>query len=221
MKSEIRYRPAFASIFLELEGQDHLIAETNAMASMSSKITFDTRPAGSFFTGLCRWLGGGESFFVNDFSVSDGSSAELVLTRNTPGDIACLELDGKEMFFQPGAFIACTPEIKIGTQFAGFKSFIAREGLFRLRVSGRGKVWFGAFGGLIEKEIRGEYIVDTAHLVAYEPQISLNIQTASSGLFSSFFSGEGLVSRLQGEGKIYLQSRSLNGLAGWINPKLW
>ncbi|MEK7483190.1 MAG: AIM24 family protein [Planctomycetota bacterium] len=121
MKSEIRYRPSFASIFLELEGQDHVIAEADAMASMSSNITLEPRPAGGFLNGLLRWFGGRESFFVNDFSVSDGTSGELVLTQNTPGDIACLDLeDGKEMYFQPGAFIACTPEIKLGTGFAGF-----------------------------------------------------------------------------------------------------
>ena len=41
-----------------------------------------------------------------------------------------------------------------------------------------------------------------------------------SGFFSSFFSGEGLVSRVKGPGKIYLQSRSIEGLAGWINRHL-
>ena len=85
---------------------------------------------------------------------------------------------------------------------------------------GPGQIWFGSYGGLVEKEIDGEYIVDTSHLVAYEPQIKLKLQLAG-GLFSSFFGGEGLVTRVEGKGKIWIQTRSLSGLAGWINPRLY
>ena len=70
-----------------------------------------------------------------------------------------------------------------------------------------------------EKEIDGEYIVDTSHLVAYEPQLKLKLQMAG-GIFSSFFSGEGLVTRVEGNGKIWIQTRSIGGLAGWLNPKI-
>ena len=86
-------------------------------------------------------------------------------------------------------------------------------------VSGTGTLWYGAYGGLLEKEIDGQYIVDTSHLVAYEPEMKLKIQLAG-GVFSSFFGGEGLVTRVEGKGKIVIQTRSLSGLAGWLNPKL-
>ena len=103
-------------------------------------------------------------------------------------------------------------------RWAGLVSFIAREGLFKLTVSGNGQVWYGAYGALIEKQVDGEYIVDTSHLVAYEPGIKLKLQLAG-GLFSSFFSGEGLVTRVCGNGKIIVQSRSISGLTAWLNPK--
>ncbi|MEJ2065071.1 MAG: TIGR00266 family protein [Reinekea sp.] len=103
-------------------------------------------------------------------------------------------------------------------RWAGFVSFIAREGLFKLQVTGSGKVWYGAYGALLEKEIDGEYIVDTSHLVAYEPGVKLKLQLAG-GIFSSFFGGEGLVTRVTGKGKIIVQTRSISGLAGWLNPK--
>ena len=77
----------------------------------------------------------------------------------------------------------------------------------------------GAYGGLVEKTVEGEYIVDTGHLVAYDPNMKLKVQLAG-GLLSSFFGGEGLVTRVEGNGRIILQSRSLSGLAGWLNPKL-
>jgi uncharacterized protein (AIM24 family) len=43
----------------------------------------------------------------------------------------------------------------------------------------------------------------------------------AGGIFSSFFGGEGLVTRVTGPGRIYMQSRSLDGLAAWTNGQMW
>ena len=109
-------------------------------------------------------------------------------------------------------------KLKLG--WAGFASFIGREGLFRLKVTGTGKIWFGCYGGIFVKEIQDTYVVDSGHLVAYEPSIRIKVGMAG-GIFSSFFSGEGLVTRIKGPGRIYMQSRSTSGLTGWINSHLW
>ena len=130
-----------------------------------------------------------------------------------------IQLNNESLFLQPGAFVACTAGVNLGLRFAGLVSWIAREGLFRLVVSGTGTVWVGAFGALLDREVDGELIVDTGHLVAYPPGIKLKLQLAS-GIFSSIFGGEGLVTRVNGQGKIIIQTRSIGGLAGWINPRL-
>ena len=91
--------------------------------------------------------------------------------------------------------------------------------MYKGPVSGQGRVWFGAYGAIFEKEISGEHIVDSGHLVAYEPTISINVGLAG-GIFTSFFSGEGVVTRVRGQGKIYMQSRSFDGLAAWTNSHL-
>jgi uncharacterized protein (TIGR00266 family) len=97
---------------------------------------------------------------------------------------------------------------------------MAGEGLFRLKIYGQGRVWFGAYGAIFEKEISGEHVVDSGHLVAYEPTISIHVGLAG-GLFTSFFSGEGIITRVRGQGKIYMQSRSFDGLASWTNSHLY
>jgi uncharacterized protein (TIGR00266 family) len=135
------------------------------------------------------------------------------------GDIAEIELHGKDMYFQPGAYIASTTGIKIGVRWAGWASLIAGEGLFKLRLSGKGKVFFGAYGGITKKAINGQFIVDTGHLVAYEPGIEMGIKL-SNGLIGSLTSGEGFVNRLSGRGNIYLQSRSIGGLVGFLRSKV-
>ena len=134
----------------------------------------------------------------------------------TPGDIIEIEMTGGSYCLQPGAYIASTPGLKLGVKWAGFASWIGREGLFKLQVSGTGTLWYGAYGGLVEREVDGEFIVDTSHLVAYEPQLKLKTQLAG-GIFSSFFGGEGLVTRIEGKGRIIIQTRSLDGLAKWTN----
>lgn len=218
MYAEIRDKPSFANIHVKLQPGDQIIAEADAMACMSSTIEMDTKWSGGFVQGILKRVFGGESMFVNTFSTQTGG--ELVLTQPFPGDMQCLELNGNTMFLQPGAFIACEPGVKLGLGWAGFKMFIAREGLFRLKVSGTGRVWFGAYGGIFQKEVEGEYVVDSGHLVAYEPTIGIRIGMAG-GIFSSFFSGEGFVTRVSGPGRIYMQSRSFDGLAAWTNAHLW
>jgi uncharacterized protein (TIGR00266 family) len=218
MEAETRDRPSFANIKVELNAGDRIIAESDAMASMSSSISMTTRWNGGCFGAFAKRIFGGETLFVNEFTTA--SQGELVLTQPMPGDIECIELKGNTLFLQPGAFLACEPGVNLGLGWAGIASLVGGEGLFRLKVSGNGKVWFGAYGGIFAKEVEGEYVVDTGHLVAYEPSVSIRMGMAG-GIFSSFFGGEGLVTRVTGPGRIYMQSRSLDGLAAWTNGQIW
>jgi uncharacterized protein (TIGR00266 family) len=217
MQIQIRNRPSFANLLVRLGRGDRIVTESDAMASMSSSITFRTRWNGGFFAAILRRLFGGETLFLNEFTTE--TDGELVLTQPVPGDIECIELKGQTLYLQPGAFLACDPGVELGLGYAGVRSLLAREGLFRLKVSGQGRVWFGAYGGILEKDVQGEYVVDSGHLVAYEPTVELRLGLAA-GVFSSFFSGEGLVLRIRGRGRIYLQSRSMQGLASWVNRHL-
>jgi uncharacterized protein (TIGR00266 family) len=219
MNVEMKGAPSFAHLHVQLEPGESIIAEADAMASMSANLDMNTKFNGGFFSALCKRFLGGESLFVNEFINNTGEVCKVTLVQATPGNMREVDLNGETLCLQPGAYICSTPGIKLGLKWAGFASFIAREGLFKLTVSGVGKMWFGAYGELLEKEVEGEYIVDTAHLVSYEPQLKLKVQLAG-GIFSSFFGGEGLVTRVQGTGKIVIQTRSLSGLANWLNPRI-
>lgn len=218
MQAQIKDKAAFANVHLQLQPGDSVVAQADAMSRMSATIDMTTRMAGGFFTALARRFLGQESMFMNTFTTQTGG--ELVLTQRTPGDIDCVTLNGTSLYLQPGAFIACEPTVALGLGWAGLASFIGKEGLFRLKVSGEGRVWFGAYGGLVTQEINGELLVDTAHLVAYEPTLRVKMGLPG-GLFSSFLGGEGLITRLQGQGRAYLQTRSIDGLAAWTNARLY
>jgi len=219
MKSDIKGSEAFRYLEFELEPGDLLVTEAGAMASMTAGLNLTAKFNGGLVKGLLRKYLGSESFFVNHFENNSNVPQRLVLTSSCPGDIRAIELKESSFCLEGGSYICSTPGVTLGLRYAGISSFIAREGLFKLVVSGTGTVWFGGYGAFIEKQITGEYIVDSGHLVAYEPQIKLKTQL-SSGIIGSFTSGEGFVTRLEGSGKVWLQTRSLGGLAGWINPRL-
>lgn len=219
MQADIKGSHAFAYLDVQLEPGETITAEADAMSSMDAQLELRSRLNGGFFIALLRKFLGGETLFINDFSNPTAQQRRLTLVQPTPGEVRCIELNGETLYLQPGAFLACTPGVKMGVKFAGLISWLAKEGLFRIVVSGHGKLWYGAFGALLEKEIDGEYIVDTSHLVSYEPGIQLKLQLAG-GIFSSIFGGEGLVTRVVGKGKIVIQTRSIPGITGWINPRL-
>ncbi|MFZ6641915.1 TIGR00266 family protein [Undibacterium sp. TC4M20W] len=219
MKANIKGGHAFSYVEVELAPGESIMTEPDAMSSMDASLDLTAHFNGGLIKGLLRKYLGGESLFISRFHNATSAPRSMTIVQPTPGEILCKELNDEVYFMQPGAFLACEESVKIGLGFAGFASWIAREGLFRIKVSGHGKVWFGAYGALLEKEVNGEYIVDTSHLVAYDPSLRLNLQLAG-GLFSSFFGGEGLVTRVSGKGKIIIQTRSISSLAGWLNPKL-
>ena len=220
MKTAIKGGAAFSYLDIDLEPGEFITTESDAMSSMHSDIDLTAQFNGGLIRGLLKKYLGGETLFISKFSNNTSGTRRVTLVQPTPGEIRCVSLNDDSFYLQPGAFLAATDGIKLGMHWAGIVSFIAREGLFRLVVSGTGNVWYGAYGALLEREVDGECIVDTSHLVAYEPSISLKLQLAG-GLFSSFFGGEGLVTRVVGKGKIVIQTRSVPGLSSWLNPKFW
>jgi uncharacterized protein (TIGR00266 family) len=219
MEFELQGKPSFAYLHTQLAPGESFVAESDAMASMSSDLDMKAKLNGGFFTGLIRKFIGGESLFINVFTNNTKESKTLTLTQATPGDIFQKELNNEDYFLQPGAYICSTPDITLKVKWAGFLSWIGGEGLFRLKVGGTGTVFFGAYGCLSEKEIDGEFIVDTSHLVAYEPSMKLK-QQLSGSLISSITSGEGFVTRVEGKGKIIIQTRSISGMVSWLNRYL-
>lgn len=220
MKQKIEGRPSFSYVTITLEPGEEIIAESDAMASMDPHIDMKAKFNGGFFKGLARMIFGGETLFVNTFKNIGSEPQQIVITQPTPGDIHLIKMEpGAERFIQAGSFLASAGDVNVRLVWAGFRSFIAGEGLFRLLATGAGYLWLGAYGHVYEREIDGEYLIDTSHLVAFDPRMDFRLQL-SGGLISSFTSGEGLLMRLNGKGTILLQSRSLSGLAAYLNPRI-
>jgi uncharacterized protein (TIGR00266 family) len=219
MQTTILGSPSFSRVEIELAPGESVSAEAGAMQSMSAELDMKAVTNGGFFPGLIKKMFGGESFFVNRFTNNGSSKMKLVISQDVPGEVVGVELSGgKELCLQRGAYLASTPGVKFKAAWAGFASWFGGEGLIKLKASGEGTIWYGAYGGIVLRAVEGDLKVDDGHLVAYDSSMKLKVALAG-GLFSSLFGGEGFVTRVVGSGNVYIQTRSIKGLAAWLNPK--
>jgi uncharacterized protein (TIGR00266 family) len=220
MEINIKGAPSFSYLEVHLGPGEAIMTESGAMSSMDAGLDLKAGLNGSIFMALVKKFLGGESLFINEFKNNTAESRKLHLTQGFPGDVILRQIhEGETLYLQPGAYICSEKGIKLGLEWAGINSFIGGEGLFRLKITGNGQVVFGGYGGLVEREVDGEVIVDTSHLVAYPKGFQIKTQL-SGGLISSFTSGEGFVMRVRGKGKIILQTRSVSGLVKWVNRQI-
>ena len=174
---------------------------------MSSNLNMQTQ-TGGVMSGIKR-LFGSESFFRNTFTAHNGPG-EVLLAHALCGDMAVLEMTPQGYYIQSSSFIASTPNVELNTRLGGFKTFFAGEGLFVLQATApsAGQVLIGAFGGVQELPCRGDMVIDTGHLVAWDATLEYSIGKSAGGWIGSWLSGEGLVCHFRGQGRIWIQSRN-------------
>ena len=134
MEVEVRDKPSFAHLHVQLGPGDRIVCEADAMASMSSTVEMTTRFNGGPIKGVAKRFLGNESLFVNEFTTA--TEGHLVVTQPLPGDIECIELKGTTFHLQPGAFLACESTVSLGLSWAGF-SWAAKPTRARATSSGR------------------------------------------------------------------------------------
>ena len=78
-------------------------------------------------------------------------------------------------------------------------------------------MWFNSYGAIIEIDVDGDYVVDTGYIVAFQEGLDYSI-TKVGGFKSLFFSGEGLVCRFSGKGKVWIQTRQVPALSWFLRP---
>jgi uncharacterized protein (TIGR00266 family) len=205
-------RPDFGLLTVQIPANQTLEVEASAMAAMDANVTMKTK----FKGGLGRFLTG-ESLFINEFT-AEGGRGEIKIAPGAPGDISHIRLDDEVVFLQNSAFVASTTGVLAETKYQGLvKGFFSGEKLFLIKCSGSGDLWFNTYGALLDIDVSGEYVVDTGHIVAFTEGLDYDVRRVG-GYKSLFFSGEGLVCRFRGDGKVWIQSRQVPALASWVWP---
>lgn len=219
MDHDILYGPSYSLARVRLEAGEEVNAEAGAMVSMSAGIEMQTSVRGGVLSGLKRSLLGGESFFINTFRAA--AAGEVTFAPPLPGDIMHIELTGSALLVQSTSYLASSPQLTVDTKWAGARGFFAKEGLFLLKVSGRGHLFVSSYGAIHEVPLAAgqDYTLDNGHMVAFDETASYNVRRVG-GVKSTLFSGEGLVCTFTGPGRVFLQTRSEDAFLSWLIPHL-
>ncbi len=217
MEFQIEGNPDYGHLVISLGPGDRVFSEGGSMAWMSDGVDVKARLLGGFLPALVRKITGGESLFVGEYT--HPTNGEVVFSPRVPGQIGHRSLADDSFILTGGAYMASTPEINLRTRFGGLKALFSGEGLFLMECSGRGDLFFNTYGALIEREVENGFTVDTGHVVGWESTVSYSIRGMGS-LKSTLTSGEGLAMRFTGQGKVFLQTRTLDSAANWLMPFL-
>ncbi len=220
MEYTIEHGPSYALGVIQLHAGERMQAEAGAMVSMSDTIEMKSEVRGGLMKGLKRSVLGGESFFINKFEAS-GPGGEVTVAPALPGDIVALEVGGPPLLIQSGSFLAAGDGVEIDTKWGGGKTFFSGEGLFLLKATGAGTIFLSSYGAIrmIELGAGQRYTVDTGHMVAFDESVRYSVGK-SGGWRTTLTSGEGLVAKLEGPGRFYMQTRSADAFVDWLAPKL-
>ncbi len=216
------YKGAFTMLEVDMPAGGGFKAESDAMVAMSPTIDVEGKLEGGVLGGLGRMLSG-ESFFFQTLKANRGPGKAL-LAPAIPGDLHHLELDGSvEYLLQKDGFFAGSDTLTVSTKMQNLsKGFLSGEGFFVIRVSGRGTLFVSSYGAIHPIDIPAgeQMIIDNGHLVAWPATMPYTLERAAKGLISSLTSGEGIVCRFTGPGRVLIQSRNPSGFAAWIRGML-
>ncbi|HAR66658.1 MAG TPA: TIGR00266 family protein [Lentisphaeria bacterium] len=211
---EVSCKPDFAYLNVQVPEGVTLKVESSAMACMDTNMKMKTKMRG----GLGRMFTG-ESLFINEFT-AEGAPAEIGIAPGAPGDLAHVYLEGgdDEIYLQNSGYVASSVGVDLATKWQGLvKGFFGGEGLFLVKATGTGDLWFSTFGAMIEVDVEDEYVVDTAYIVAFTAGLDYKVSRVG-GYKSLFLSGEGFVARFSGQGKLWIQTRQLPAFGAWVLP---
>lgn len=212
-----------------LQPGETAIGEPGAMMYMDEAVTMDTvlgdgGDAGFFsrLVGAFRRLFTGESMFSTCYKNPTAQPQRVAFAAAYPGKIVAMDLaaNGGTVICQKGAFMCGTPGVQVGLAFKKRLrvGLFGGEGFIMQKLSGDGLAFIHATGTLTETVLGPQQAlkVDTGCLAALQSTASYDIRYVGK-LKSAFFGGEGLFfARVQGPGKVWLQSLPVRRLASGL-----
>lgn len=215
---------------IELDPYETVIAEAGSFMMMDSgielKTIFGDGSAQDEEKGIWgkvmsagKRLLTGESLFMTAYTHIAEGKKKVSFASPYPGKIVPLDLtqyNGK-IICQKDAFLCAAKGVSVGIEFSKKlgRGFFGGEGFIMQKLEGDGMAFLHAGGHIVEKELLlGEVLrVDTGCLVGFTSEVDYDIEMIK-GIKNMVFGGEGLFyARLEGPGKVWIQSLPFNRLA--------
>jgi uncharacterized protein (TIGR00266 family) len=214
MQYQIICDPTYSAVEVSLKAGERIVSDSGVMAWMSANIRGETTTRGGFMAGMKRKLLAGESFFQNVYS-PQGGPGTITFAPGSCGDICAHDLVDGELMLEKGAYLASSEGITCNSKWDGLRGLFS-VGMFVLRVTGTGTLFFHAYGDIQPVDVSGNYIVDNGYAVAWEPTLTYRLTRGRK--IRSFLFSDQLLLQFSGHGRVWLQSRSPRSLANWVHP---
>jgi uncharacterized protein (TIGR00266 family) len=197
---------------------DKIYCESNGMVMMEDALELKGKLQGGVVQSFLRRFANDESLFQQHIEAVHGDG-DCLLSSTLDGDMQILDVGNVQYTLADGAFVAATDtvDIKVKMQGLGGAIFGQTGGLLVMHTSGHGQVVVSGYGTLFELDVEPgkAVIVDNGHVVCWDSKLTYNMSvstTRNSGLLGSLVgsvtSGEGMVLRFTGQGKIVICSRN-------------
>ncbi len=164
----------------------------------------------------------GESLFMTMFGNSANARQKVAFASPYPGRIIPIDLmqHNGTMICQKDSFLCAAKGVSVGIAFqkklgAGL---FGGEGFILQKLEGDGLAFVHAGGHVVSRDLApGETMrLDTGCLVAFESQVSYDIQFVG-GVKTALFGGEGLFfATMTGPGRVFIQSLPFSRLASRV-----
>ncbi|MES2125963.1 MAG: TIGR00266 family protein [Pseudomonadota bacterium] len=212
-------------LHVSMKRGETIYCESDAMVMMESALELKGKMRGGLGSALMRTFANGESFFQQHIEAARGDG-DCLLSPVLPGAMQVVDTGARQYMISDGAFVAATAgvELKVRTQSLGNALFAQNGGFFVTETTGSGQVVVSGFGSMsvLDVEPGRDVIIDNSHVVCWDSSLryEMSITTGQSGgflgnLVNSQTSGEGMVLRFSGSGKVYVCSRNRKAFQQW------
>ncbi|WP_454773957.1 TIGR00266 family protein [Janthinobacterium tructae] len=218
-------------LHVSMKQGETIYCESDAMVMMETALDLKGKMTGGLGSAIMRRFANGESFFQQHIEAVRGSG-DCLLSPTLPGAIEVVDVGARQYLLNDGAFVAATSgtEMKVRTQSIGNALFAQSGGFFVMETAGTGQVVVSGFGSMFQLDVEPgkDVVIDNSHVVCWDNslkyEISVTTGSGASGggiggflgnIVNSVTSGEGIVLRFSGSGKVFICSRNRDAFLKW------
>jgi uncharacterized protein (TIGR00266 family) len=216
-------------LHVSLASGEKIFCEADAMVMMESALELKGKMTGGIGGALMRHFANGESFFQQHIEAVRGEG-DCLLAPTLPGAMQVIDVGPRQYMLSDGAFVAASSgvELKVRTQSLGNALFAQSGGFFITETAGSGQVAVSGFGSMSQIDVTPgkDIVIDNSHVVCWDSALHYEISMTTNGgggflsnLVNSQISGEGVVLRFSGQGKVLVCSRNRSAFLSWAQRK--
>lgn len=209
MEFEIADGRSYATLEISMDDGDRIGIDPGSMVTRSDTVRSETNGGEGGLGGMFKRAISDELDVLTTFLEAEADDSQVVLAPDYLGDIARLDLDETgAVKVQSGGLLAWTTDVERSTAANEAGNFFSSGELTVLRLGGAGTAFVSAFGAVREETVTAAdpLVVDEDHLLAWTDGLSVS-RTKDSSIKSSLLGGEGFVTRLEGDGRVWVQTR--------------